>query len=129
MVRAMQAMRSVSMAAPRVVLMLLLAVDVARAGDAHYAFDDYVNLLPLPNGPTTNGTTLLTLSSKLEWTITQTNKPTAPPPDVLVAATQRYSNIIFAWGAPTVPPRSSSSSSTATLKQVVIQVDDGDDTF
>ena len=36
--------------------LLLSAADFARAGDAHYSFDNYINMLPLPNGPSTNGT-------------------------------------------------------------------------
>ena len=39
------------------VLLVTLACAVC-AGDPHYAFDDYSNLLPLPNHHT-NGTTLL----------------------------------------------------------------------
>lgn len=37
--------------------LLLSAADSTRAGDAHYSFDNYINMLPLPNGPSTNGTT------------------------------------------------------------------------
>ena len=93
---------------------------VARAGDAHYAYDDYTNLLPLPNHHT-NGTTLLLLPAKLNWTW---SGPGAEP-GVLAAATRRYDSIIFAWGAPTVqPPRGA-----ACLEQVDIRVDDPDDSF
>ena len=93
---------------------------VARAGDAHYGYDDYINLLPLPNHHT-NGTTLLVLPAKLNWTW---SGPGAEP-EVLAAATRRYDAIIFAWGAPTVqPPRGA-----ACLEQVDISVDDTDDSF
>ena len=93
---------------------------VARAGDPHYAFDDYTNLLPLPNHHT-NGTTLLTLPAKLTWTWSGSGAQ----PEVLAAATRRYDAIIFAWGAPTVQP----PSGAAILKQVDIKVDNPDDSF
>jgi hypothetical protein len=75
---------------------LLLLAGVARAGDPHYSFDDYWNTLPLPNGPVTNGSTMLVLPARLNWTF----QAAAAPPEVLVAATKRYDKIIFAWGAP-----------------------------
>ena len=93
---------------------------VARAGDPHYAFDDYTNLLPLPNHHT-NGTTLLTLPAKLTWTWSGSGAQ----PEVLAAATRRYDAIIFAWGAPTVSP----PAGAASLTHVVIHVDDPDDSF
>ena len=95
-------------------------VGVVCAGDAHYAFDDYTNLLPLPNHHT-NGTTLLVLPAKLNWSWSGSGAQ----PEVLAAATRRYNGIIFAWGAPTVQPPSGG----ALLKQVDIKVDNPDDSF
>ena len=93
-------------------------VGVVCAGDAHYAFDDYTNLLPLPNHHT-NGTTLLVLPAKLNWSWSGSGAQ----PEVLAAATRRYNGIIFAWGAPTVDP----PSGAPTLTHVDINVDDPDD--
>ena len=106
---------------PRFVAIALLFAgfaDVSRAGDPNAAFDDYTNLLPLPNHHT-NGTTLLVLPAKLNWTWSGSGAQ----PEVLAAATRRYNGIIFAWGAPTVKP-----SGAATLTHVDIHVDNPDDT-
>ena len=104
-----------------VAVLLVASAGVARAGDPHYAFDDYTNHLPLPNGPTTNGTTLLVLPAKLTWSWSGSGAQ----PEVLAAATRRYDEIIFAWGAPTVKP----PAGAASLERVVILVDDPDDSF
>jgi hexosaminidase len=109
-------MRSFAVSLKLVFAVLLVS---SAASDPTYSFDDYTSTLPLPNGPTTNGTTMLFLPTKLIWTIKQT-----PAPKVLVAATQRYSDIIFAWGMPAGPP-----SSGATLTNVDISVDEADDSF
>ena len=98
---------------------LALAQTVA-AGDPNFSFDDYTNLLPLPNSHT-NGTTLLVLPAKLKWTWSGSGAQ----PEVLAAATRRYGSLIFAWGAPTVKP----PSGAVSLKQVDIKVDDPDDSY
>lgn len=94
---------------------------ITLLGEAYvtpYSFENYSALVPLPND-FTNGTTLLRLPSKLMFAI-----KTNPPPPVLVEATKRYTDIIFAWGAPTV-----STTTEPTLTSVDISVDDPDDTF
>lgn len=48
-------------------LALLLTVLSSAAGDPSYSFDDYTSTLPLPNGPTTNGTKMLFLPARLIW--------------------------------------------------------------
>ena len=70
--------------------LLLFAPANIAGGDPHYSFDDYTNTLPLPNGPVTNGTTMLVLPAKLKWTILMSSpRPTEfAPPEVLVAATE-----------------------------------------
>ena len=83
------------------------------------SFEDYASNLPLPNDAT-NGSTLLRLPRLLTFAILN-----EPPPSVLVNATQRYSDLIFAWGAPTVP----SSADAPSLTRVEITVDDADDGF
>ena len=106
---------------PMIAMALLVSLaGVVCAGDPHYAFDDYTNLLPLPNHHT-NGTTLLVLPTKLNWTWTGPGVQ----PEVLAAATRRYNGVIFAWGAPTVKP----SSSAPTLTHVDLNVDNPDDSY
>jgi hypothetical protein len=100
--------------------LLFTLTDVVCAGDGHYAFDDYSNLLPLPNHHT-NGTTLLVLPAQLNWSWSGSGAQ----PEVLAAATRRYNGIIFAWGAPTVEP----STSAATLTHVDLSVDNPDDSY
>jgi hypothetical protein len=100
--------------------LVVACLAVARGGDPNYAFDDYTNLLPLPNHHT-NGTTLLVLPARLTWSW----GGSGGQPKVLAAATRRYDGIIFAWGSPTVQP----PSGTAVLRRVNIKVDDPDDSF
>ena len=59
----------------RLVFAALLSVPSASATDPSYSFDDYTSTLPLPNGPTTNGSTMIFLPAKLIWTIKQTPAP------------------------------------------------------
>ena len=66
---------------------------------------------------------MLFLPARLKWAI-QNSAASEVLVAAIVAATQRYSDIIFAWGAP-VPP----SSGAALLTHVNLQVDNPDDSF
>ena len=171
-------------------LALLLTVLSSAAGDPSYSFDDYTSTLPLPNGPTTNGTKMLFLPARLIWVpdsrlarrpmrrlvstlckilpsrpralAPSPNAPGAstlrpfprrragvvpaprrprmqpgqtfaqsPAPEVLVAATQRYNDIIFAWSTGNGPPGAAAATGAATLTHVDVDVSvsDPDDSF
>ena len=70
-------MTAVLAVAATLAVLLTAMPSAAAAGDPSYSFDDYTSTLPLPNGPTTNGTTMLFLPARLIWV--RAVPVTAPP--------------------------------------------------